>query len=47
MGAVSAVNTEIFDALSGEMPDQKQIDADLITLDGTENKFRLGCYIGR
>ena len=43
MGAVSAVNTEIFDALSGaDALDQKQIDADLITLDGTENKSRLG-----
>ena len=43
MGAVSAVNTEIFDALSGaDALDQKQIDADLITLDGTENKARLG-----
>ena len=43
MGAVSGVNTEIFDALSGaDALDQKQIDADLITLDGTENKARLG-----
>lgn len=43
MGAVTAVNTEIFDALSGaDALDQKQIDADLITLDGTENKARLG-----
>ena len=43
MGAVSAVNTEIFDALSGaDALDQKQIDANLITLDGTENKARLG-----
>ena len=43
MGAVTAVNTEIFDALSGaDALDQKQIDADLITLDGTDNKARLG-----
>ena len=43
MGAVNAVNTEIFDALSGaDALDQKQIDADLITLDGTDNKARLG-----
>lgn len=43
MGAVNAVNTEILDALSGaDALDQKQIDADLITLDGTDNKARLG-----
>ena len=43
IGAVTAVNTEIFDALSGaDALDQKQIDADLITLDGTDNKARLG-----
>ncbi|MBL6776912.1 MAG: phosphopyruvate hydratase [Alphaproteobacteria bacterium] len=43
MGSVNAVNTEIFDALSGaDALDQKQIDADLITLDGTDNKARLG-----
>ncbi len=43
MGAVNAVKTEIFDALSGaDALDQKQIDADLITLDGTDNKARLG-----
>ena len=43
MGAVTAVNTEIFDALSGaDALDQKQIDADLTTLDGTDNKARLG-----
>ncbi len=43
MGAVMAVNTEIFDALSGANAlDQKQIDADLISLDGTDNKARFG-----
>lgn len=41
--AVDAVNTEIFDSLSGApATDQQQIDADLIALDGTENKTRLG-----
>ena len=41
--AVDAVNTEIFDALSGvDATDQMQVDADLIELDGTENKARLG-----
>ena len=43
MRAVDAVNTEIFDALSGvDATDQMQVDADLIELDGTENKARLG-----
>ena len=43
MSAVHAVNTEIFDALSGaDATEQQQIDADLIGLDGTENKARLG-----
>ena len=43
MFAVNAVNTEIFDALSGaDAIEQQQIDADLISLDGTENKARLG-----
>ena len=43
MSAVDAVNTEIFDALSGaDATEQQQIDADLISLDGTENKARLG-----
>ena len=37
------MNTEIFDALSGaDATEQQQIDADLISLDGTENKARLG-----
>ena len=41
--AVHAVNTEIFDALSGtDALDQDGIDKDLIALDGTENKGRLG-----
>ena len=43
ISAVDAVNTEIFDALSGaDATEQQQIDADLISLDGTENKARLG-----
>ncbi len=43
MNAVHTVNTEIFDALSGaNATEQQQIDADLISLDGTENKGRLG-----
>ena len=42
-GAVDAVNQEIFDALSGtDALDQDGIDRDLIALDGTENKGRLG-----
>ena len=41
--AVEAVNTEIFDALVGtDALDQRQIDSDMIGLDGTENKGRLG-----
>ena len=41
--AVDAVNGEIFDALSGmDAEDQRRIDEALITLDGTENKSRLG-----
>ena len=41
--AVHAVNTEIFDALSGtDALDQDGLDRDLIALDGTENKSRLG-----
>ena len=41
--AVHAVNTEIFDALSGtDALDQDGIDKDLIALDGTQNKSRLG-----
>lgn len=43
MGAVDAVNEEIFDALSGiSALEQKQIDADMIMLDGTKNKSRFG-----
>lgn len=42
-GAVDAVNGEIFSALSGrDALDQKGLDHDMITLDGTENKSRLG-----
>ncbi len=41
--AVDAVNTEIFDTLSGfEAEDQRRIDNVLIQLDGTPNKSRLG-----
>ena len=41
--AVKNVNTEIFDILSGRDPfDQKNIDSDMIELDGTDNKSRLG-----
>jgi len=41
--AVDAVNTEIFDALSGvDAEDQRRIDSLLIGLDGTPNKSRLG-----
>ncbi len=41
--AVEAVNTEIYDALSGQdARDQRRIDQILIDLDGTENKSRLG-----
>ena len=43
LDAVEAVNGEIFDALSGsEAEDQRNIDAILLELDGTENKARLG-----
>ena len=41
--AVDAVNGEIFDALSGfDASDQRRLDTALITLDGTDNKGRLG-----
>ena len=41
--AVAAVNTEIFDAISGmEAEDQTRIDRVMIALDGTPNKSRLG-----
>ena len=41
--AVDAVNSEIYDALSGfDAEDQRRIDEALIELDGTENKARLG-----
>lgn len=41
--AVNAVNHEIFASLSGmDALDQRNIDLDLIELDGTENKSRLG-----
>ena len=43
LDAVDAVNTEIYAALSGRSAlDQQGIDADMLTLDGTENKSRLG-----
>jgi enolase len=41
--AVDAVNVEIFDAIGGmDAADQAKIDETLISLDGTENKSRLG-----
>src|SRR5215469_11098466 len=41
--AVAAVNTEIFDAISGmDAEDQTRIDRIMIKLDGTPNKSRLG-----
>jgi len=41
--AVAAVNTEIFDAISGmDAEDQTRIDRIMIKLDGTPNKARLG-----
>jgi enolase len=43
LGAVAAVNGEIFDALCGlDAFDQRRIDTLLIGLDGTPNKARLG-----
>ena len=43
LGAVDAVNGEIFDALSGfDAEDQSLIDNTMIELDGTDNKGRLG-----
>ncbi|MGH7022966.1 MAG: phosphopyruvate hydratase [Caulobacteraceae bacterium] len=43
LGAVGAVNGEIFDALGGaDAEDQRRIDALMIELDGTPNKSRLG-----
>jgi enolase len=43
LGAVEAVNGEIFDALSGfDAEDQFLIDKTMIELDGTDNKGRLG-----
>jgi enolase len=43
LGAVEAVNGEIFDALSGQdAEDQRRVDAMMIELDGTPNKARLG-----
>jgi len=40
--AVTHVNTTIADALKGEAPDQRAIDGQLLALDGTPNKARLG-----
>ena len=41
--ALRAVNTEIFDILSGrDAREQQSIDSAMIALDGTENKSRLG-----
>jgi len=42
-GAVASVNGEIADALNGrDAADQEALDAALISLDGTDNKSRLG-----
>jgi enolase len=40
--AVGHVNNEIASALRGEAPDQRAIDGQLLALDGTPNKARLG-----
>ena len=40
--AVDHINSEIAAALQGEAPDQRSIDAQLVALDGTPNKARLG-----
>ena len=43
LGAVGAVNHEIFDAVSGlDAEDQVKIDQAMVALDGTPNKSRLG-----
>jgi enolase len=43
LGAIDAVNGEIYDALAGfEAEDQRRLDATLMELDGTANKSRLG-----
>ena len=43
LGAIEAVNGEIYDALAGfEAEDQRRLDATLIELDGAANKSRLG-----
>ena len=43
LNAVDAVNTEIFEALSGmDADEQALLDKRMIALDGTENKARLG-----
>jgi enolase len=43
LGAVEAVNGEIYDALGGmDAEDQRRIDKELLKLDGTKNKSRLG-----
>ncbi|NBS31187.1 MAG: phosphopyruvate hydratase, partial [Actinobacteria bacterium] len=43
MTAVNYVNTEIADCLTGWDPiDQRAIDLELLALDGTDNKGRLG-----
>ncbi|MFM5923669.1 MAG: phosphopyruvate hydratase [Novosphingobium sp.] len=43
LNAVKAVNTEISDCLLGfDAEDQRDVDARMIELDGTENKARLG-----
>lgn len=43
LGAVEAVNTELFEALSGmDADEQEYLDQVMLDLDGTDNKARLG-----
>src|SRR3989344_7721171 len=43
LNAIAHINTEIAQTVIGlEAADQKTVDAKMITLDGTENKSRLG-----
>ena len=43
LGAVDAVNTELFEALSGmDADEQEYLDQVMLDLDGTDNKGRLG-----
>jgi enolase len=43
LGAVGSVNGELRDALIGHsLPDQRELDSELIAIDGTDQKSRLG-----